>query len=96
MMMEIPGVSPWFRASNRSLPGEPVMPIGLVTNTGEWGKRYEDNSWFGESYESIRAGAFDGKARIDEQDIDGIESSVARVREAAKIGAKGVIISYFP
>ena len=136
------------------IPGQPVMPIGLVTNTGEWGKRYEDNSWFGETYESIRAGAFDGKARLEEQEIDGvdaevlfpsqrtmsafmaqpeagyhlagvdaynqwmweefsapdrdrliglwqipavdIESSVARVREAAKIGAKGVIISSLP
>ncbi len=136
------------------VPGQPVMPIGLVTNSGEWGKRYEDISWFGETYESMRQGAFDGKARLDEQDIDGvdaevlfpsqrtmgafmaqpdagyhlagvdaynqwmweefsaadrdrliglwqipavdIESSVDRVRQAAKIGAKGVIISSLP
>ena len=58
------------------IPGEPVMPIGLVTNSGEWGKRYEDNSWFGESYESVRQGAFDGKARLDEQDIDGVDAEV--------------------
>ena len=45
------------------VPGQPVMPIGLVTNEGEWGKRYEDNSWFGTTYESMRHGAYDGKAR---------------------------------
>jgi predicted TIM-barrel fold metal-dependent hydrolase len=58
------------------VPGEPVMPIGLVTNSGEWGKRYEDNSWFGTTYENMRQGAFDGKARLDEQDIDGIDAEV--------------------
>ena len=58
------------------VPGQPVMPIGLVTNEGEWGKRYEDNSWFGTSYESMRQGAFDGKARLDEQDIDGVDAEV--------------------
>jgi len=136
------------------VPGSPVMPIGLVTNTGEWGKRYEDNSWFGETYESVRQGAFDGKARLDEQNIDGvdaevlypsqrtmgafmgqpdagyhlagvdaynqwmwdefsaadrrrliglyqipgvdIESSVARLKEAARMGARGVIVSALP
>ncbi|MGE0877441.1 MAG: amidohydrolase family protein [Acidimicrobiia bacterium] len=50
------------------------MPMGLVTNTGEWGKRYEDNHWYGASYDTIRQGAFDGKARIEEQDIDGIDA----------------------
>ncbi len=136
------------------VPGQPVMPIGLVTNAGEWGKRYEDNSWFGESYDTIRQGAFDGKARLDEQNIDGvdaevlypsqrtmaafmaqpndeyhlagvdaynqwmwedfsaadrrrliglyqmpgvdIDSSVKRLREAKKLGARGVIISALP
>ena len=136
------------------VPGEPVMPIGLVTNEGEWGKRYEDNSWFGTTYESMRHGAYDGKARLDEQDIDGvdaevlypsqrtmgafmaqpdtdyhlagldaynqwmweefsaadrtrliglyqipgvdIESSIARVKEAKKLGVRGVIISALP
>lgn len=58
------------------VPGQPVMPIGLVTNEGEWGKRYEDNSWFGSGYESIRQGAFEGKARLDEQDIDGVDAEV--------------------
>lgn len=58
------------------VPGEPAMPIGLVTNEGKWGKRYEDNSWFGTTYESMRQGAFDGKARLDEQDIDGVDAEV--------------------
>ena len=58
------------------VPGQPVMPIGLVTNAGEWGKRYEDNSWFGTSYENMRQGAFDGKARLEEQAIDGIDAEV--------------------
>src|SRR5262245_26377391 len=58
------------------VPGEPVMPIGLVTNQGAWGRRYEDNSWFGTTYESMRQGAFDGKARLDEQDIDGVDAEV--------------------
>ncbi len=136
------------------VPGQPVMPIGLVTNEGEWGKRYEDNSWFGTTYETMRQGAFDGKARLEEQDIDGldaevlypsqrtmaafmaqpdrdyhlagvdaynqwmweefsaadrsrliglyqlpgvdIESSVARVGEAKRLGAKGLILSALP
>ena len=136
------------------VPGQPAMPIGLVTNSGEWGKRYEDNSWFGETYESVRQGAFDGKARLEEQNIDGvnaevlypsqrtmgafmgqpdtayhlagvdaynqwmwdefsaadrsrliglyqipgvdIETSVARLKEASSMGARGVIISALP
>ena len=58
------------------VPGQPVMPIGLVTNRGEWGRRYEDNSWFGTSYENMRQGAFDGAARLDEQAIDGVDAEV--------------------
>lgn len=51
-----------------------LMPLGLVTNQGEWGKRYEDNHWYGSTYDTILQGAFDGKARIAEQDIDGIDA----------------------
>jgi len=58
------------------IPGQPVIPIGLVTNRGEWGRRYEDNSWFGTTYETMRHGAYDGKARLEEQDIDGISAEV--------------------
>ena len=56
--------------------GAPAMPIGLVTNAGEWGKRYEDNAWYGWTYDNIRAGAFDGKERLVEQDIDGVDAEV--------------------
>src|ERR687887_142907 len=48
--------------------GAPPMPLGLVTNKGQWGKRYEDLEWYGDSYDTILRGAFDGKARIEEQD----------------------------
>jgi predicted TIM-barrel fold metal-dependent hydrolase len=56
--------------------GADPMPIGLVTNEGEWGRRYEDNDWFGSTYENIRQGAFDGQARLDEQTIDGLDAEV--------------------
>jgi predicted TIM-barrel fold metal-dependent hydrolase len=56
--------------------GAEPMPIGLVTNAGEWGRRYEENDWFGATYDNIRAGAFDGKVRLEEQDIDGIGAEV--------------------
>ena len=58
------------------VPGAPAMPIGLVTNAGEWGKRYEENAWYGWSYDDIRAGAFDGKERLVDQDIDGVDAEV--------------------
>ena len=58
------------------VPGQAVMPIGLVTNRGEWGRRYEDNNWFGTTYENMRQGAFDGSARLEEQDIDGVDAEV--------------------
>ena len=37
--------------------GSDPMPIGLVTNAGTWGRRYEDNDWFGSTYDNIRQGA---------------------------------------
>jgi predicted TIM-barrel fold metal-dependent hydrolase len=52
------------------------MPIGLATNEGQWGRRYEDNDWFGSTYASIRQGAFNGKERLLEQDIDGVRAEV--------------------
>jgi predicted TIM-barrel fold metal-dependent hydrolase len=56
--------------------GAEPMPIGLVTNKGPWGRRYEENEWFGSTYETIRQGAFDGVARLEEQDIDGVDAEV--------------------
>ena len=58
------------------VPGAPPVPLGLVTNRGLYGKRYEDLEWYGETFESIRAGVFDAKARIEEQDIDGVAGEV--------------------
>jgi predicted TIM-barrel fold metal-dependent hydrolase len=58
------------------VPGETPMPIGLVTNSGEWGRRYEDNHWHGFTYDKVRQGAFVGKERLVEQDIDGVEAEV--------------------
>ena len=56
--------------------GMDPMPIGLVTNSGEWGRRYEENDWYGFTYDNIRHGAYDGKARLEEQDIDGLDAEV--------------------
>lgn len=58
------------------VPGTPPMPIGLVTNSGRHGKRYEELKWFGSTYESIRRGAFDGKERLAEQGEDGVDAEV--------------------
>ena len=56
--------------------GTDPMPIGLVTNMGEWGRRYEENDWEGSTYDTIRQGAFDGKKRLEEQNIDGVSAEV--------------------
>src|SRR6266516_3023984 len=47
-------------------------PIGLTTTPG---KRYEDFRWHGVSYDDpdVRPGCFNGKARLEDMDIDGIE-----------------------
>ena len=58
------------------IPGAAPMPLGLVTNAGQWGKRYEDLEWYGSSYDTILKGAFDGKARVEEQDVDGVDAEV--------------------
>ena len=58
------------------IPGAPAMPLGLVTSAGPWGKRYEELEWYGSTYDNIRAGAFDGKARLEDQDFDGVSAEV--------------------
>ena len=58
------------------VPGTPPMPLGLVTNAGRFGKRYEDLEWFGATYDSILQGSFIGKARIEEQDFDGVDAGL--------------------
>lgn len=57
-------------------PGAPPMPIGLVTNAGPYGKRYEELEWYGSTYETIMKGAFSGKERLEEQDFDGVDAEV--------------------
>ena len=57
-------------------PGAPPMPIGLVVNEGDWGRRYEENRWYGCTYDTVRQGAFSGKHRVEEQDIDGVDAEV--------------------
>ena len=52
-------------------PGKPLMYIGLVTTPGQ---RYEDIRWKGSSYETIRKSCFDGKARLEDMDFDGIDA----------------------
>jgi predicted TIM-barrel fold metal-dependent hydrolase len=58
------------------IPGAPPMPLGLVANRGQYGKRYEDLEWYGDTYDKINAGAFDGKTRLQEQDVDGVDAEV--------------------
>ena len=58
------------------VPGTPPMPLGLVTNAGPYGKRYEDLEWFGSTYDTILKGAYVGKARVEEQDVDGVDAEV--------------------
>jgi uncharacterized protein len=58
------------------VPGTPPMPLGLVTNAGPFGKRYEDLEWYGATYDSILKGAYEGAARVEEQDIDGVDAEV--------------------
>jgi predicted TIM-barrel fold metal-dependent hydrolase len=58
------------------VPGTPPMPLGLVTNAGPHGKRYEDLEWFGSTYDTIMKGAYVGKARIEEQAFDGLDAEV--------------------
>ena len=57
-------------------PGAPPMGLGMVTNSGRYGKRYEELQWFGASYDTMLPGAFDGKARLEEQDFDGVGAEV--------------------
>jgi predicted TIM-barrel fold metal-dependent hydrolase len=57
-------------------PGAPPMPLGLVANRGTWGKRYEELEWYGDTYDTINAGAFDGKTRLEEQAFDGVDAEV--------------------
>ena len=48
-------------------------PIGLTTTPG---KRFEDFRWHGVTYDSVRPGCYNGKARLEDMDIDGIDAEV--------------------
>ena len=52
-------------------PGHPPMLIGLVSTPG---KRYEDIRWTGSTYDTIRKSCFDGPARIEDMDFDGVDA----------------------
>ena len=48
-------------------------PIGLVCTPGQ---RFEDFRWFGNTYDSIRPGCYEGKARLKDMDIDGVDAAI--------------------
>ena len=51
--------------------GVPPMPIGMVATPGQ---RYEDFDWFGHGYDDIRKGCWDGEARLEDMDFDGVDA----------------------
>ena len=51
--------------------GAPLMHIGLVATPG---MRYEDIRWKGYTYETVRKGCWDGKARLEDMDLDGVDA----------------------
>jgi predicted TIM-barrel fold metal-dependent hydrolase len=48
-------------------------PIGLVSTPG---KRFEEFRWFGVKYSEIRKACFNGKERIKDMDIEGVDAIV--------------------
>lgn len=52
--------------------GDP-NPIGLTTTPG---KRFEDFRWHGVRYDEVRPGCFNGKARLEDMDIDGVDAEI--------------------
>lgn len=52
-------------------PGAPPMYIGLVATPG---MRYEEIRWKGYTYETVRKGCWDGKARLEDMDVDGVDA----------------------
>ncbi len=58
------------------VPGTPRCRSASSPTPGRFGKRYEDLEWFGSTYDSILQGSFVGKARVEEQDFDGVDAEV--------------------
>jgi len=54
------------------VPGGPLMHIGLVATPG---MRFEDIKWKGYTYDTVRKGCWDGKARLEDMDFDGIDAA---------------------
>ena len=48
-------------------------PIGLVTTPG---KRFEDFRWFGVRYNEVRKACFNGKERVKDMDIEGVDAII--------------------
>ena len=53
------------------VPGGPLMHIGLVATPG---MRFEDIKWKGYTYDTVRKGCWDGKARLEDLDFDGVDA----------------------
>ena len=51
--------------------GAPLMYIGLVATPG---MAYEDIKWTGYTYDTVRKGCWDGKARLEDMDFDGVDA----------------------
>lgn len=52
-------------------PGAPLMYIGLVATPG---MAYENIKWTGYTYDTVRKGCWDGKARLEDMDFDGVDA----------------------
>ena len=52
-------------------PDLPIMKIGLVATPG---MRFEDIKWAGYTYDTVRKGCWDGKARLEDMDFDGVDA----------------------
>jgi predicted TIM-barrel fold metal-dependent hydrolase len=48
-------------------------PLGLTFSAG---KRYEEMKWYGVTYDDIRPACYEGKARLEDMDTDGIDAEV--------------------
>jgi predicted TIM-barrel fold metal-dependent hydrolase len=53
------------------VPGGPLMYIGLVATPG---MRFEDIKWKGYTYDTVRRGCWEGKARLEDMDFDGVDA----------------------
>ena len=52
--------------------GQPE-PIGLTVTPGQ---RFEEMRWFGMTYDNVRPSVYNGKARIEDMDVDGIDAEI--------------------